>query len=115
MKYIIVLLFTFLLPSIGHSAEKFAELQSGSISFIRIHSSNHSVVNARGMALAKIVGLEDGCSSGIFFSANEDKETLSVVLAAHASKTPVRLGYDSAIKSPWGDSSYCVLTYFDIK
>lgn len=115
MKCIIALFITFLLPVIGHTAEKFAELPAGAMSFIRIHSSNHSVVNARGMALAKIVGLEDGCSSGIFFSANEDKETLAFVLAAHASKAPVRLGYDSSIKSPWGDSSYCVLTYFDVK
>jgi hypothetical protein len=115
MKYMMALLTTVLIPSIGHSAEKSAELQSGSMSYIRIHSSNHSVVNARGMALAKIVGLEDGCSSGIFFSASEDKETLSFILAAHASKAPVRLGYDSSIKSPWGDPSYCVLTYFDIK
>lgn len=115
MKYIIGMFLALTLSNSGHAAEKFAELQSGAMSFVRIHSSKHSEVNARSMALVKVSGLEDGCNSGVFLSAKEDKETLSFILAAQASKAAVKLGYDSATKSPWGDVNYCVLTSFDIK
>jgi len=105
----------FLLMSGCLSAEKYADLTPDKITTVRMHASIHAAPAARGQALLQIVGLEGGCTGGVFLDAKVDKELYSIVLTAFASKSAVKIGYEPNIKSPWGDLRYCALTYFDIK
>ncbi len=114
MRKILVAIFSLVLIA-SANAEKGVDLASGKMTTVRMHTSVHGNANARELALVKISGLEDGCNSGVFLDARTDKDTLSLILAAYVSKSPVRIGYEPNSRAPWGDNAYCALTYFDIK
>ncbi|GLQ74730.1 hypothetical protein [Vibrio penaeicida] len=114
MKYTLAVL-TLSISGMLNAAEITADLPSGAMGAVRMHTNDHSNHGARDMALVKISGLQGGCDRGVFLDASADKATLSLILSAYVSKSAVQIGYEPTLKSPWGDSRYCAITYFDIK
>ncbi len=106
-----------LLLSLLFSQNLFAEntitLQSDAIKVLRSHTSLHAIQPARNNMLVKISGLEGGCTEGVFFPEN-NQATVSLMLAARLSKQDILIGYEPSVRSPWRDTRYCALTFFDI-
>lgn len=95
--------------------EKVRDLTASDISFLRIHTSNHSTVSVKRTALVRVTSLDVDCTKGVFIILDNDPETYSTLLAAIASERDVRFGFDTSIKTPWNDPNYCALTSLDIK
>ena len=91
------------------------DLNASQITTLRMHTSAHSNVGAKKLSLIKISGLNSNCPHGLFFDPVDNKETWSLVLSAYMAEKDVTVGYETTVKAPWGDPSYCQLTYFDIR
>ncbi len=115
MNKIITSIFITLVSMSTAMAEISVDLQASQISIVRIHTTHHANSSAQRHALVQISGLLGGCTSGIFFNASQNVETLSLVLSAFVAKNNIKLGYEPSFTSPWRDPTYCALTYFDVK
>lgn len=113
MRFVFLLFCAFSFCTLAEEASR--DLTSAEIKFVRIHTSNHSVETAQKTVLVGIPDLNAACSRGVFVILENDPETYSTILAALSSERNIRVGFEITKKTPWGDNTYCALTYMDIK
>ena len=92
------------------------EIAPAKIQRVRAYTSLQGLPAARNFTIFTIDRLDrllaDGCSS--LFIPAADKEAFSILLMAKAQTANVLLGYEPAMKAPWGDNSICAAVHVEV-
>lgn len=80
---------------------------SGTVTLLRAHTNEHDTVSVRQYTAFQVsIPLESPCTW--LYISPEDKSTLSFLLAARASASPVTIHYHTTVSAPWHSGSCAV-------